>query len=501
MNNKITYTYIDIRHLIQCIMISLLMVSCNNSVENPMKINKMPKIYPDYIDVTIPSDIAPMDFNFAEEEIEGMDVVAKGSKGGEIHTNGDYADFNIDEWHKLTEQNINGDIIFTVCIKKDGKWNQYKDFPIHVSKYKLDAYGLTYRRIPPGYEVGGNIGIYQRDIHDFNESALLKETAVPGLCMNCHTSNRTDPKTFTLHIRAKVNGGTLIQKNGKQEWFNTKTDSTVAGFCYSYWHPSGNYCAYSVNKVLQSFFVGKDKSIEVYDAVSDVLIYDTRANEIILSPLLQTKDFETYPAFSPNGSTLYFCTSKCYNLPAEYKKVKYSLCSIHFDAQSGKYGTKVDTLINSRILNKSITFPRPSYDGKWLMYNVTEYGNFPVNHREADLWLMDIKTGKTRPISEANSNDAESFHNWSADSHWFVFSSRRENGMYSMLFIASIDEKGHVTKPFLLPQRNPREFYRDMMDSYNCPDFTKTKVEFNPRTAHYIVFSGKRTQVKIRKTK
>lgn len=71
--------------------------------------------------------------------------------------------------------------------------------------------------------------------------------------------------------------------------------------------------------------------------------------------------------------------------------------------------------------------------------------------------------------------------------------------MYSRAYIASIDTAGNVTKPFLLPQRNPRKFYHDMFDSYNCPDFTKVKVDFDIRVAREEIQSGKRKKVKIKK--
>lgn len=57
-----------------------------------------------------------------------------------------------------------------------------------------------------------------------------------------------------------------------------------------------------------------------------------------------------------------------------------------------------------------------------------------------------------RPIKEVNSDDTESFHNWSSNSRWFVFSSRRGDGLYTRLYLASMDENGVVGKPFLLPQ-------------------------------------------------
>lgn len=481
-----------------CWLLSFVCMSCSDRPTDTVIVDELPDIYPDYIGVTIPVDIAPLDFNVSDEDIERIDVVVKGTKGGELHVNDTWAAFDVDDWHQLTEQNAGGELVLTVSVKKEGKWWQYKDFKIYVSTYPLDEYGVTYRRVAPGYEVGGDIGIYQRDIHSFEESAILQERAVPGQCMNCHVANRTDPNTFNMQLRGEY-GGTMIYKNGKQSWLTTKTDSTVANTSYSYWHPGGDYCAFSTNKIHQSFFVGTGQRIEVYDTFSNVLVLDTRTNELVLCPLLQTDDRETYPAFSADGKTLFFCTAKPYRMPAEWDQVKYSLCKISFDAKTGTYGDKVDTLLNARELGKSFTYPRPSYDGKWLMYNVTDCGNFPVNHPEADLWLMNLQTGETFPLTGANSDDTESYHSWNVNSHWFVFSSRRENGVYSMPYVAFLDDEGRAGKPFLLPQRNPRKYYLEDMDSYNCIDFTSEKVTLDAREVHRKVFDHKREQVKIRK--
>ena len=104
--------------------------------------------------------------------------------------------------------------------------------------FPLEDYGLTYRLIPPGYEIGGpRIGIFQRNIHTFEQQPVLEESAVSGHCMNCHTSNQTDPSLFTLQIRGE-GGGTLIQRDGVQTWLNTKTEVTKAAGSYAYWHPS-----------------------------------------------------------------------------------------------------------------------------------------------------------------------------------------------------------------------------------------------------------------------
>lgn len=474
-----------------------LMASCASTPEQVSKVNQLPDIYPDYIGVTIPADIAPLNFNLADEDIDCMDVVARGSKGGELHTNGDWADFDIADWQALTQQNQGGKITLTVCVEKDGQWTQYNDFDIYVSKDNIDEWGLTYRRIKPGYEVGGDIGIYQRNLSNFDETAILAETVVPGRCFNCHTANRTNPNRITLQMRGE-GGGTMIQKDGKQAWVETKTDSTKAAGSYSYWHPQGDYVAMAVNSVHQSFFTGTGQRIEVYHKFSNVEVFDTRTNELILSPLLQTEDLEIFPAFSHDGKWLYYSTSKPCKVPAEYEKVKCSICRIGFDAEKGQFGLQVDTLLNGPATDKSYVLARPSYDGRWLMYCVSSRGNFPVSQDDADLWLMDLKTGKTRALTEVNSQQCEAYHNWSDNSRWFVFSSKREDGMYTKLYLACIDEQGRVSKPFLLPQRNPRKYYQELMDAYNVPDFTKTKVELDAHEAYRQVFDNKREQVKIK---
>ena len=474
-----------------------LVLSCGSNPEHPTIVDKLPAIYPDYIGVTIPADIAPLNFNFADEAIDRMDVTVKGDKGGELHVSGEWADFDIDEWHALTEQNQGGKLTVTVCTEKDGQWTQYKDFDIFVSEARLDDWGLTYRRIKPGYEVGGDIGIYQRELGSFDEYAIITETVVPGRCFNCHTANRTNPNRLTMQMRGE-GGGTMIQKDGHQMWVETKTDSTKAAGSYSYWHPQGDYVALAVNSVHQAFFTGTGQRIEVYHMFSNVEVLDTRTNELILSPLLQTDDLEIFPAFSHDGKWLYYSTSKPCRVPAEYEKVKCSLCRIAFDAEKGVFGETVDTLLNGLATDKSYVLARPSYDGRWLMYCASSRGNFPVSQNDADLWLMDLKTGESRELKELNTPQSESYHNWSENSRWLVFSSKREDGMYTKLYLATIDEQGRVSKPFLLPQRHPRKFYREMMDAYNCPDFTKSKVELDAHEAYRQVFDNKREHVKIR---
>ncbi len=479
------------------ILLGLCISACSHIVRDAKQVDCLPKIFPDYVGVTIPEGIAPLNFDYVGGEYEWMEVVLKGSKGGEVRANGEVMDIDIDDWHSLVKQNVGGAISVTLYIEKDGIWRQYKDFEIKVSNYALDEWGVTYRRIAPGYEVYGHMGLYQRNLSTFDEYEIIDNKRMPGTCVNCHTSNRTNPNNFVFHARGE-HGATAVQKNGKMQILDTKTDKTLGLCVYPYWHPDGRFVAFSTNTTRQSFHAVKDERIEVFDLASDLQVYDTETNELILSPLVKGDSvWETFPAFSADGKTLYYCAAEPKQYPMEFEHVRYNLYSIGFDAKARSFGKEKQLVIDAVSQGKSVTLPRPSYDGKYLMYTVANYGTFPIWHKEADLWLLDLQSGVSRPIDEVNSSDTDSFHNWNVNSHWFVFSSRRGNGLYTRLYLASIDEEGKVSKPFLLPQRNPRKFYDDLMYSYNVPDFTAEKVEIDSRQTANGILSEKRIKLTV----
>ena len=166
------------------ILLATILTACQQEVKNAIKVDEMPPIYPDYIDVTIPAGIAPLNFD-SEEEADCMDVVVKGSQGGELHVQGDYASFEVDDWHQLVQANQGGTLTFSVCIQQEGQWYRYKNFQMQISRHALPDYGLTYRRIAPGYEVYSHMGLYERELASFEERAIIENTQVPGMCVNC----------------------------------------------------------------------------------------------------------------------------------------------------------------------------------------------------------------------------------------------------------------------------------------------------------------------------
>lgn len=433
-----------------------------------------PDIYPDYAGVTLPPNLAPIRFRPADRDVDGMMAVFSAANDSVVvdETGGMIA-ISAKDWHRLIAAADTVDI--TLYTQKDGEWLRFRPFPIYIAPDEVDPY-IAYRKIEPGYETWNEMGIYQRCLEDYDESAILTNRRTDYGCMNCHSFCSQDPDRMLYHLRVNY-GGTYIVKDGMIEKLNTYTPQTISALVYPSWNPDGRFVAFSTNATSQMFHTTDPNRIEVMDSESDVVVYDTDSHELLLCPYLTSKSaFETFPAFSPDGHTLYFCTADTVAIPAAFDSVRYNICSIAFDPASRSFGGRVDTLFNAEAIGKSAVMPRVSPDGRMLMFTMADYGNFPIWHREADLYMMDLSSGDVRPLDALNSPDTESYHSWSSNGRWVVFASRRLDGLYTRPYIAYVNERGEVAKPVLVPQ-DDIDYYQLEMKSFNVPEFIKGEVK------------------------
>lgn len=450
------------------------------------ELEMQPVIQPDYTDVTIPPNIAPLRFRICSEADEAIAVLSCGTRQiTEKAKDGKFL-FGIREWRKLLEAARGQRIEVKVYERKKEVWAVYRSFFIQVAAEEADAF-LAYRLIPPGYELWYEMGIYQRELSSYDETPIVLNHRTGHNCMNCHSFCMQDPDRMMLHMR-EAYAGTYIYKEGKLEKLNGKVSDKIPSLVYPSWHSSGDFIAFSTNQTTQLFHTTDRNRIEVYDMSSDVLVYDVRRHEVVTDSLLfSPQAFETFPTFAPDGRTLYFCAAQAKQMPEEYRQVQYSLCSISFDPETRTFGNVVDTLYHAGTTGSSAVFPRVSPDGRFLAFCAMDYGNFPVWHKEADLWLLDLKTGEARALEEANSNESDSYHSWSSNGRWLAFGSRRGDGLYTRPYLTYITPDGKAGKPFVISQADP-EHYDGCMYSYNIPEFVKGKVKVS---SHEIVNKAK----------
>ena len=437
---------------------------------------KYPAIYPDYTEVTIPINMAPLNFRI-DEPAERYYLKIEGGKAGEyVQSGSTLVQFNGGRWKELLQQNAGDSLRFNLYTCSGGQWTAWQSFAMHIKPDSIDSH-LAYRLIEPGYEKWHIVGIYQRNLENFDERPIIRNDMTGYNCINCHTFNQGNPDQFLLHMRAE-NGGTYLVQDHVVQKLQTKTDQTMSHLTYPCWHPSGRYVAASVNDTKQFFHAVNAHKMEVFDHASDLVIYDVQQKRILsAASLLSPDSYETFPAFSPDGKRLFFCSAPALEMPAGYDQIRYHLCAVDFDAEAGSLSATVDTLVYA--VNSSCSFPRISPDGRFLMYTETAYGQFPIWHTDAELRLLDLSANRFVDISSVNSEDTESYHSWSSNSSWFIFSSRRDNGLYTLPYICYLDEAGNPGKPFLLPQKNP-EKYDFQLYSYNLPELIRGEVSINP---------------------
>lgn len=461
------------------LLLACLLTACVPTPENVQDSDAKPDIYPDYADVTVPENIAPLNF-LLRDSCRAIYVTAK-ADNFEIksHRKGNEAIFSLKEWRELMQKASGKSVIVTVTALQDGKWIRFKPFPIHVSADRIDPF-LTYRLIEPDYEVFSRLRIMERNIEDFSERVLCDHNAVGNRCMNCHTHAPGNDDLSFLYVRGE-GGGMILNDRGNLRLLNFKTPDMVSGAVYAQFDPSGRYIVFSTNAIIPAFHSHPQKRLEVFDTKSDVYVYDMKRDEVLRSPLLaDSTRLETFPAFSADGRFIYFCAAEGPARPSRLDSVQYSLCRIGFDAAKGQFGTQVDTLVHARWgMKNSVSHPRVSPDGKRLLYTVADFGTFPIWHREADLRMLNLENGETDNLDIVNSGMSDTYHSWSSSGRWFVFASKRDDGLYGKPYFAHVAPDGTVSKPYVLPQESP-SFYDTNLKSFNVPDLGATPVSFTP---------------------
>jgi dipeptidyl aminopeptidase/acylaminoacyl peptidase len=431
----------------------LLATGCSRDIsENSVALDRKPVLEPDYTDVTIPPNIAPMNFIIKEEGSAFTLVATSDKTGNTIKINSSDGEFRFGQrsWKKLLSESRGDTIRFQVYSsqKAEKSSKKYSSFFMAVSDDPVDPW-LAYRLINPGYYSWSNIKIVQRSVESFREKSVVENQVIEKNCINCHSFNNNSPDRFMIHMRGS-RGGTYFVEDGKITRTEPKIDAMPGGATYPSWHPGGQYVAFSSNQVRQSFYSQPERTIEVFDLVSSLVLYDRKTNETIsITDSDTTKYLLTFPSWSPDGRYLYFCRALqvINSSDPELEQIKnthYNLARKSFDPLTRKFG-ETELVYDAAAIKKSASFPRISPDGKTLVFTLHDYGTFPIWHREADLYSLDLNNGNAEKMN-INSDETESYHSWSSNGRWLAFSSKRVDGRSARPYFAHIDSAGKQGK-------------------------------------------------------
>lgn len=451
---------------------------------------RLPCIQPDYGGVIIPPNIAPLNF-VVQEPGAAWYVLVEGAQGGSlaVHSQDGRIRFPLSPWKNLLAQNRGRQLTVAVYAKsEDGAWQRFRAMEWTVAQEDIDSH-LVYRMMDAVYNVYMYLGIYQRNLETFEEKPILFNSTFGRGCVNCHTFSNNRPSPMLLHARSggdsSIASGLILARGDKAERVATRTQASPVPANVISWHPSGALAAFSVNWYGQFMHGAGQEVREVIDLDSDLSIVDLRTGEVSSPPgIANPSRLESFPCWSPDGKHLYFSSAP--RLPRrtkvspleDYPKVKYDLMRIAYDDAAKKWG-EPEVLLAAATVGKSLLEPRVSPDGRYVVFCACDYGPFPAFREDSDLWLMDLTDRSHRRLA-ANSPRSESWHCWSSNSRWLVFSSRRDNGLVARPYFCYVDPSGQSGKAFLLPQSDPR-FYEGHLKTYNLPELITGPLEVSER--------------------
>jgi hypothetical protein len=447
---------------------------------NCTKVGRAAEISPDYNGIVIPPNIAPLNF-FVLEPGERYLVKIYSAAGDGFTVSGRKGKIKIPakKWKALLGKNRGNELFFDIYIKgPDGRWSRFDSVSNIIAKEDIDAY-ITYRFMTPSSYYPKKMGVYQQNLENCDRQVVFHGNLYNNGCVNCHTFVNNNADKMLIGVRNQKYGeATLLVNKGRVSKIGTK-------FGYTSWHPSGRFATYSINLVAQFFHLARQEIHDVIDTDSGIVNYMVDSQTVKTTAALSDKgQLETYPAWTPDGKYLYFCSAPMlwqdHNQvkPEDHNKIKYDLKRISYDIQTDKWGG-LETVLSADKTGLSILLPRISPDGRFLLFCMCEYGCFPVYEPGSDLYMMNLETGDYKKL-DINSEYSESWHSWSSNSRWIAFSSKRQGGLFTRIYLSYVDENGSAYKPFVMPQKDP-EFYDTAFKVYSIPELTTGPIKIDPR--------------------
>ncbi len=459
-----------------CVLVIFLVTGCDSRDVRPAgdHTDRSSFMFPDYQEVTIPCNIAPLNFYYTDPDLtRAVTVFSSGVES--VTFRGREVVWKEKVWKRLVAS-ASGSEIEVLSTLKSGTVEE-KRWKIHVSDDPIDPY-LTYRLIEPGFEVWDDLEIVERHLDSFESKVISDWRHTANKCMNCHIHSQARGDLSMFYLRGE-GGGAVLNRNGTLRKLSLRDSSMISPTVYGEIHPAGRFGVFSTNIIIPGMHSFANRRMEVFDTASDLCVADFDNNEMMSFPATARDDvFETFPVFSADGKWVYYCAAPARPVPAEINQLMYSLVRVPFDAATGTLGAQADTVWSASAQGLSVCHPKASPDGRWLLFTVADYGTFPINHRECDLRMLDLKTGNLFTLDEVNADGSDTYHSWSSTSKWFVFASKRGDGMFGKPWFSHVSEDGSVTKPFLLPQEDPH-FYDNMLRSFNVPDLGSSSVGFD----------------------
>jgi tetratricopeptide (TPR) repeat protein len=383
--------------------------------------------------------------------------------------------------------------------------------------FSADSVGAAvfYRAVPLpfGYAVKNvrEIAWYLGSIEGRSPHKVLDNVPV---CANCHSFSGNGLLAMDVdyandkgsYIIAPVKDTVHMTFDKILTWTDyRKEDGIITYGLLSQISPDGRYVLSTVKD--RSVFVAVDnlEYSQLFFPIKGIIaIYDRSTGKFNELPGASDKKYvQSNPNWSPDNHEIMFTradryiSSKIDNSGSVLLKLedaqefvdrqrdfKFDLYRLQFNQGKGGKAVPVEGASQN---GKSNFFARYSPDGKWVVFCQSE--DFMLLQPDSKLYIMPAGGGIPR-LMNCNTNNMNSWHSWSPNSKWLVFSSKSK-GPYTQLYLTHIDEKGNDSPPVFLENMaiddraaNIPEFFdnRDKVLNKITDDFSQNALYYT-RTA------------------
>jgi hypothetical protein len=388
-------------------------------------------------------------------------------------------------WAVIQAHSVSAPATVTITGHRDG---QFAESQSHItfttSKDEVGA-PIFYRdvQLMPASGNGGsvapladaNIRLIHWRIRDIRKPESRTVLSDMPTCANCHSFS-ADGKTFGMDIDGPANDKGLYAvvpvqknmtiKNSDMVHWNTdgKAGAVRVGFM-SQVSPNGQYvlstfAGPALNRMIDSYYVTNFmdyRFLQVFFPTRGILEYLNRATGL-REPLPGADDpkyVQTDGVWSPDGKYIVFARAEARdprphgqpgathaNDPNE-TQIQYDLYRIPFNGGKGGVAEPIKGASQNGMSNN---FPKISPDGKWIVF--VQCKNGQLMRPDSQLYILPAAGGAPRRL-RANTRLMNSWHSWSPNSRWLVFSSKARSP-YTQMYLTHIDENGNASPAILI---------------------------------------------------
>ena len=335
-----------------------------------------------------------------------------------------------------------GEIIVTVY--RLNRWLTSKSRPVRlvVSERALTD-RIIYRVVPLYFTPADPVAIKQLCLGQ----PPIQLAQIERACVGCHAYS--GDSAMLNCVQYKTRKAVTAQRNAGSFRLGRHD---FGQFCFVALSPDGKYAAVvkstSGKLVLRT---GKDLSVP-FDLVcksADIYIYNFAADTLTPLPGACDPQFnEDMPWFSPDGKTIIFSRYRP-DIPRilrwQAPTVKaMDLYEVPFN--DGKGGAPVP-VPNASANGLHQYFARYAPNGKWMSFCRADACKGVFVRKDSDIYLMSRNDHVVTKMSLNKNGTMDSWHDWSSDSRWLIFSSKRDRNQLTAVYLSYIDDNGKDLPP------------------------------------------------------